>query len=144
MSNDEAGTPSEPCDDTSLDADNQVTRDVMWRSAIDGIAAEAVRDYEALVEHAAKACPPYPPPSKCFLAREHLGQPWGADWLRFEADMTRIGMTIHEAQTPGGWGGPAVSVPRAQVFAVIAATGVGLEHHGVGEMVVLYPAPAWI
>ena len=60
MSNDE-DTSSEPRDDTSLDTDNQVTRDAKWRSEIDRIAAEAIRNYEALVEQAAKACPPSPP-----------------------------------------------------------------------------------
>jgi hypothetical protein len=139
MSNEE-DTSSEPRDDTSLDTDNQVTRDAKWRSEIDRIAAEAIRNYEALVEQAAKACPPSPPPSASFLAREHLGRPWCTAWRRFEADMLQIGLRIHEAETPDGHGGPAVAVPRAVFPAVVRATTVKLESHEVDDLIVAYPA----
>jgi len=83
-------------------------------------------------------------PTPYFLDREHCGRPWGDNWLRFEADMMKIGLSVREAQTPGGWGGPCVVVLRAQIFAVMGATDVELEHHSVGEFVTLYPAPIWI
>lgn len=140
----EKDTPSEPCDDTNLDSDNQAMRDAKWRSEIDGIAVEAIRSYDALVEQAAKACPPSPPPSESFLTRQHLGRPWGQAWTRFEQDMRRIGLVVHEAATPGGWGGPSITVPRAQLDAVVSATHVVLEHHNVGTYVSVYPAVVWV
>jgi hypothetical protein len=79
-----------------------------------------------------------------FVRREHLGQPWGAHWRRFEADMQRLGLEVHElTSSPLGWGGPAVTVWPAQVHRVERGTRVRLDRHVEDEHVVLYPAAVW-
>ena len=79
-----------------------------------------------------------------FARREHLCRPWPRHWLRFERDMKRLGLEVHECQGPNGWGGPAVSVPEEGVGRVKHGTPVRLDRHVAGESVVLYPAPIWI
>jgi hypothetical protein len=72
--------------------------------------------------------------------RIHLGRPWSPEWLQFEADMTRLGLHVHECHG-AGWGGPAVTVPRDRLAAVESATKVRLEHHEIEhDQVMVYPA----
>ena len=80
-------------------------------------------------------------PSNDFARREHLGRPWSMRWLRFTADMARLGLDVHElVSSPIGWGGPAVTVPREQLPDVMGGTKVRLAHHMVGADAILYPA----
>lgn len=80
-----------------------------------------------------------------FRARVHLGQPWCSHWRRFERNMHKLGLEIHECAGPGGWGGPAVTIPLAMLDRIIGATRVKLDHHAeAGDHVMLYPAPVWI
>ena len=92
----------------------------------------------------APARPAEPAPSEHFLGRQHLGQPWCANWRRFAKDMTRIGHRVHEATARDGWGGPAVTIPRAEFQTVMRATNVPLDWHEVGDFIMAYPAPAWV
>lgn len=79
-----------------------------------------------------------------FYERLHLGQPWGATWLRFQEDMHRLGLDVHECAGAGGWGGPAVTTKLAMLPEIVAATKVEIDHHQVGDLVMVYPATAWI
>jgi hypothetical protein len=55
--------------------------------------------------------------------------------------MLKLDLDIHECHGPAGWGGPAVTVPREKVAEIVRGTTVKLDSHGVGEHVMLYPAP---
>jgi len=79
-------------------------------------------------------------PTAEFRRREHLGLPWADHWIRFERDMRKLHLHVHECAGPNGWGGPAVTVPRSEFAGVVRATNVRVDHHDVGESVTLYPA----
>lgn len=76
-----------------------------------------------------------------FDQREHLGLPWAEHWVEFEAHMIRLGLVVHECEGPNGWGGPAVTIPASELSRVAGATAVLLDHHRVGDNIMVYPAP---
>ena len=67
--------------------------------------------------------------TQSFEKKLHLGRPSAFHWLRFESDMQKIGLTVHEAHGPNGWGGPAVTVPSTMQHKIRSATRVTLDSH---------------